>query len=310
MSTTEFVTEEMTTEDGEPLIVVKKKPGDLVVCNLSSINLGRAVTHNVLEDLIPIQVRMLDNVIDINGLPVLQATHTSQRYRAVGLGTFGWHHLLALKGIEWESQEAVDFTDELYEKIAYLTIKTSADIAKEKGAYPLFEGSEWQTGDYFTKRGYFESVEDDDDNNKWKKLHKQISETGIRNGYLMAVAPNASTSLIAGSTATIDPIFKVFYNEEKKDAKYPVIAPDLDHNTYNVYRKGAYQTDHYWSVAQNIARQRHVDQAISFNMYVPKTINVGILRDLHFKAWRGGMKTFYYLRSTALEVEDCEWCES
>src|SRR5699024_6794909 len=139
-SPTEFI-EEYLEEDNT--IVKKYKSGDYVVCNLSSINLGRAVPEDVLERLIPIQVRMLDNVIDVNTLPIQQAQITNRKYRAIGLGTFGWHHLLALKNIEWESDEAVQFADELYEKVAYLTIKASMEISKEKGSYPLFEGSKW-----------------------------------------------------------------------------------------------------------------------------------------------------------------------
>ena len=97
---------------------------------------------------------MLDNVIDLNKIPVVQAARTNSRYRGIGLGTFGWHHLLALKNIQWESDEAVDYADELYEQIAYLTISASMELSKEKGAYPLFEGSDWQTGDYFENKGY------------------------------------------------------------------------------------------------------------------------------------------------------------
>src|SRR5699024_10856670 len=104
--------------------------------------------------LITIQVRMLDNVIDINTLPIKQAELTNKKYRAIGLGTFGWHHLLALKNISWESDEAVELADELYEQIAYLTIQTSMELSKEKGSYPLFPGSSWENGSYFESRGY------------------------------------------------------------------------------------------------------------------------------------------------------------
>src|SRR5690606_1628044 len=119
-----------------------------VVCNLSSVNLGRAVLPqegqgdlitDVLERLIPIQVRMLDNVIDLNMLPVPQATITNQKYRAIGLGTFGWHHLLAQKGIHWNSPEAEDYSDTLYERINFLTVRASMELAKEKGAYPVLD---------------------------------------------------------------------------------------------------------------------------------------------------------------------------
>ncbi|WOV89115.1 ribonucleoside-diphosphate reductase subunit alpha [Sporosarcina oncorhynchi] len=298
MSPTEF--ESVTLEDD--IVVTRSKPGDFVVCNLSSVNLGRAVTADVLERLITIQVRMLDNVIDLNKIPVVQAQRTNSRYRGIGLGTFGWHHLLALKNIQWESDEAVEFADELYEKIAYLTIKASMELATEKGAYPLFEGSDWHTGSYFDRRDY--------KSKEWQELRAEVADKGIRNGYLMAVAPNSSTSVIAGSTASIDPVFKPFYHEEKKDYKLPVIAPDLNHNTYDVYRRSAYIVDQRWSIKQNAARQRHIDQSISFNVYVPNNIRASVLLDLHVQAWKSGMKTTYYTRSTASDIEECEWCHS
>src|SRR5699024_4064175 len=117
-----------------------------------------------------------------------------------------WHHLLALQNIGWETEEAVQFADELYEKIAYLAIQASMELSKEKGNYPFFSGSSWDTGAYFDVRGYTDE--------KWLELKQQVQEHGIRNGYLMAVAPNSSTSIIAGSTASIDPVFKPFYYEE------------------------------------------------------------------------------------------------
>src|SRR5699024_10394102 len=296
-SPSEFLEENV---EYEGVIVKKYKTGDYVVCNLSSVNLGSAVPEGVIERLIPIQVRMLDNVIDMNTLPILQAQLTNQKYRAVGLGTFGWHHLLALKGIEWESEEALTYTDELYEQIAYLTIQASMELSKEKGAYRFFEGSKWQSGQYFTSRGY--------EGEKWEALQQEVQENGIRNGYLMAVAPNSSTAMIAGSTASIDPIFQVFYYEEKKDFKIPVTAPALDHRTYNIYRRSAYIVDQRWSVKQNAVRQKHIDQSISFNMYVPNTIRASVLLNLHVQAWKEGLKTSYYVRSTANDIEECEWC--
>jgi ribonucleoside-diphosphate reductase alpha chain len=288
-------------QDGR--IHVEKVPGDFVVCNLSSIHLARAVQNGCLERLIRIQVRMLDNVIDINHLPVLQAKITNQNYRAVGLGTFGWHHLLALKKIRWESEEAVRYADELYETIAYYTIQASMELAKEKGSYPYFQGSDWESGRYFELRGYLKDE-------KWKQLARDIQEHGIRNGYLMAVAPNSSTSLIAGSTPSIDPVFQKFYAEEKKDYKIPVTAPDLNADT-TWYYKSAYFLDQRWSIRQNAVRQRHIDQSISFNMYVQNTIKAKQLLDLHLQAWKSGLKSTYYLRSTSSEIiEECESCSS
>lgn len=296
------VTKRQYVKDGT--IIIEKIPGDFVVCNLSSINLARAVTDGVLARLIPIQMRMLDNVIDLNNIPVLQAGLTNQKYRAVGLGTFGWHHLLALKGIRWESDEAVRYADELYETIAYLAIQASMELAKEKGSYPAFPGSDWQTGAYFERRGYESHGELD-----WDRLKQDVARYGMRNGYVMAVAPNASTSIIAGSTASIDPIFLKVYAEEKKDYKIPVTVPDLNEQT-TWYYKSAYHIDQRWSIKQNAARQRHIDQAISFNFYVMNTIKAKELLDLHLTAWKSGLKTTYYVRSTSGTIDECDSCAS
>ena len=298
-SPTELIEEWIKEEN---VIVKKYRSGDYVVCNLSSINLGKAVPDGVLERLIRIQVRMLDHVIDVNTLPIKQVQITNKKYRAVGLGTFGWHHLLALEGIEWETEAAVEYADKLYENIAYYAIKSSMELAREKGSYPAFPGSKWSTGAYFTGKGYTSE--------RWLALAEEVKKYGLRNGYLMAVAPNATTSIIAGSTASIDPVFQPYYMEEKKDYRFPVTAPDLDHRTYNIYRRSAYKLDQRWSVRQNAARQKHIDQSISFNFYVPYNIRAQVLLDLHLQAWKSGLKTTYYVRSTSNEVEECEWCQS
>ncbi|GLY10979.1 ribonucleoside-diphosphate reductase subunit alpha [Pseudobacillus badius] len=290
---------EEKSEDGK--IMITKDPGDYVVCNLSSVSLARAVMDDVLERLIPIQVRMLDNVIEINSIPVLQAQLTNQKYRGIGLGTFGWQHLLALKGLSWESDEAVRYCDELYERLSFLTIQASAELAAEKGAYPIFSGSDWESGAYFEQRGYTSS--------SWQKLKNKVKENGIRNGYLLAVAPNSSTALIAGSTAGIDPVFRKEYMEEKKNYKIPVTAPDLSPQT-TWYYKTVYLIDQHWSIRQNAKRQRHIDQAVSFNLYVRNDIKAKALLDLHVDAWNSGLKTTYYVRSTASDIEECESCHS
>ncbi|EED2378153.1 ribonucleoside-diphosphate reductase subunit alpha [Listeria monocytogenes] len=285
-------------------IVITKQAGDFVVCNLSSVNLGRAVVaeEGTLERLIEVEVRMLDNVIDLNELPVPQATITNQKYRSIGLGTFGWHHLLALKNIAWDSEEAEKYADELYEQINYLAIRASNKLAQEKGAYKVFKGSDWNTGEYFARRNY--------NSPEWQELAKEVAEKGLRNAYLVAVAPNMSTAQIAGSTASIDPIYSAFYYEEKKDYRRPVIAPDLNLSTYPYYEKGAYKVDQFASVRQNGRRQRHVDQSLSFNFYVPSGIKASKLLELHMTAWNEGLKTTYYVRSNDIDVEECEWCLS
>ncbi|MFE4029338.1 ribonucleoside-diphosphate reductase subunit alpha [Priestia sp. YIM B13551] len=307
------VTEEVRTEDGK--IIITKIPGDFVVCNLSSINLGEVYKRErenffpALRALIRIQVRMLDNVIDLNNIPVPQAQTTNNNYRAVGLGTFGWHHLLALNGIMWDSEEAVEYADTVYEFIAHASIEASMELAKEKGTYPYFAGSEFETGKYFERREYIgENAQESDLD--WDGLAAEVAVNGVRNAYIMAVAPNASTSIIAGSTASIDPIFRKMYAEEKRDYKIPVTAPDLSPATTWFYQS-AYLVDQLQSIKQNSRRQRHIDQAVSFNFYVPNDIRAAELLNLHLQAWKAKFKTTYYVRSTSQAViDDCESCHS
>ena len=189
----------------------------------------------------------------------------------------------------------------LKEEIAYLTIRASNALAQEKGSYPLFKGSDWQTGAYFEERGLTSG--------RWHELAQLVSAGGLRNGYLMAIAPNSSTSILAGSTATIDPIFQKSYSEEKKDYKIPVTVPDLNVKT-TWYYKSAYFIDQRWTIRQNAARAKHIDQGISLNLYVQNTIKAKDLLQLHLDAWSNGIKTTYYVRSTSSELLECESCSS
>ena len=305
---TTVVSQELT-EDG--MIVITKKAGDFVVCNLSSIHLGNVHKDDVLERLIPIQVRMLDNVIDMNKLPVKQAEWTNKRYRSIGLGGFSYHHWLALKGLHWATAEAIEATDHLYEKINYLTIKASSDIAKEKGSYPLFEGSDWQTGAYFELRGY--GNQDDSNrsisNEEWEQLKQDVLNNGLRNAYLLATAPNGSTAILTNGTPTIDPIYNQLYYEEKKDYKIPVVVPDLNPAT-NFYYNSAFSLNQHGSIKQAAARQKHIDQSQSFNLYIKNDIKATELLSLLMESWEQELKTLYYIRSTTTNIEECEFCGS
>ncbi|RUT31649.1 ribonucleoside-diphosphate reductase subunit alpha [Paenibacillus zeisoli] len=303
--------EELVTKDGQTRIVISKIPGDFVVCNLNSIHLARAVPAGVLERLVPIQVRMLDNVIDINNIEVLQAQYTNSQYRAIGLGTFGLHHLLALEGIRWESDEAVAYNDALYEKINYLLVRSSMELAKEKGRYAKFEGSDWDTGHYFTYRHYTDGTREGKyvTTEEWRALQQEVHENGVRNAWMFAIAPNGSTSIIAGSTASIDPLYELLSYEEKTTYKIANPAPDLSDKTIWYY-KTAFLIDQNWSIKMASARQRHVDQAQSFNLYVRPDIKATEFLNLHLHAWKAGIKSTYYVRSRALTIEECESCAS
>ncbi len=303
MSAIEYLSTDIRTTDGDTVVVNTVKPGDFVVCNLASLSLG----HLPLEDETQMRekvatvVRALDNVIDLNFYPVPYAKITNRHYRSIGLGVSGYHHALAIRGIRWESDEHLAFMDEVFERINYAAIEASAELAREKGRYDYFEGSDWQTGDYFVKRGYT--------SDRWKSLSAKVADCGMRNAYLLAVAPTSSTSIIAGTTAGTDPVMKRFFLEEKKGVMFPRVAPALSDKTFWTY-KGAYLIDQTWSVRAAGVRQRHIDQAQSLNLYITNDYTMRQVLNLYTLAWECGVKTIYYVRSKSLEVEECESCAS
>lgn len=303
MSCIETIGKEVVTEDGVVKVVTTAKPGDFVVCNLASLVLGRINVDDIeyLDNIVETAVRALDNVIDLNFYPTPYAKLTNHKYRSIGLGISGYHHLLAKQNIKWESDEHLTYVDKLFERINFAAIKASSAIAAEKGAYSVFEGSDWQTGSYFTKRNYSSP--------KWVALAKSVATQGMRNAYLLAVAPTSSTSIIAGTTAGIDPVMNKYFLEEKKGSMLPRVAPDLSQNTWWLY-KNAHNIDQSYSVRACGVRQRHIDQAQSMNLYITNDYTMRQVLNLYLLAWQSGVKTIYYVRSKALEVQECESCAS
>lgn len=303
MAPIESVSKTVETKDGDTVVVTTTRPGEFVVCNLASLSLGRLPLEDEeqMKEKVATVVRALDNVITLNFYPVPYARITNQRYRSIGLGVSGYHHALAKRHIKWESEEHLAFVDKVFETINRAAILASSELANEKGSYPFFDGSDWQTGAYFDKRGYTGAA--------WQAVRDVVARQGMRNAYLLAVAPTSSTSIIAGTTAGLDPIMKRFFLEEKKGSMLPRVAPELSDATYWMY-KGAYLIDQKWSVRASGVRQRHIDQAQSMNLYITNDFTMRQVLDLYLLAWRCGVKTIYYVRSKSLEVEECESCSS
>lgn len=317
----EEVTREVVTEDGDTVVVTTTRPGDFVVCNLASLSLGRLPVEDdeTMGRVIETAVRALDNVIDLNFYALPYARITNRRYRSIGLGVSGYHHMLARRGISWESEEHLAFADEVFERINYHAIRASERLAQERGAYGLFEGSDWQTGAYFAKRGYCESGAAADDaiavregamgSERWGELAEAVARNGVRNAYLLAIAPTSSTSILSGTTPGIDPIMRKFFLEEKKGSMLPRVAPELSPRTYWYY-KPAHYIEQTWSVRAAGVRQRHIDQAQSMNLYITNDYTLRQVLNLYLEAWRRGVKTIYYVRGKSLEVEECESCSA
>ena len=303
MSAMEELESETVEIDGEAIVIERHKAGDFVVCNLASLILPNIDTEDEeqLRQVIDITVRALDNVIDHNFYPIPYAKITNQRCRAIGLGTSGYHHWLVRHGIAFESEEHLQAVDHLYERINYHALQASCALAKEKGRYRFFAGSDYDNGDYFRLRGY--------ESEEWQQLADEIHTYGLRNAYLLAIAPTSSTSIIAGTSAAVDPIMNKFFMEEKKGMMITRVAPDLSPQTFWLY-KNAHLIDQSWVVRAAGIRQRHIDQAQSVNLYITNEFTFKGLLNLYIQAWENGVKTIYYVRSKSLEIEECESCSA
>lgn len=297
----ELVLEEIDEETG--IVTTQVKSGDLVTCNLSSLVLQNVFGKNEvdLQRVINIQVRLLDNVISLNRTVVPQATITNHKYRAIGLGALGLVTLMAEKQIKWDSFQAYSFVDKLFERISKATILASHKLGLEKGSYPVYKGSDWNTGEYFEKRGYI--------SDEWQEIKEKAMST-MRNGYLQAIAPTSSNSIIMNGSPSIDPLYEVVYREVKSGLNVIIVPSNYSKDTMEFYKSG-FQMDEMWAINVVAAAQKHIDQGISHNMHVLKSISGSEMVRLDLGAWKKGLKTIYYTHSENYERDDsCSMCEA
>ncbi len=295
---------------GVPIYVVEKEKidGATAVCNLASVNLSRIHTKEDIDRIVPIAVRALDNVIDLNFYPIEKVKRTNMRSRSIGLGVMGEAQMLAEQAIAWGSQEHFDKIDEIMEAVSYNTISASSDIALEKGAYPEFEGSKWSKGimpmdhanaeviNLVDRGGLFASAY------AWDELRAKVKKQGMRNGYLMAIAPTSSISILIGTTQAIEPVFKRKWFEENLSGLIPVVVPNLSPQTWSYYTP-AYDLDQRLLIKAAAIRQKWLDQGQSLNIFISLDKASGkYLNDIYMLAWRLGLKSTYYLRSQSPEM--------
>jgi len=312
--------------NGKSIFIVEKEKheGKTAVCNLASINLSKINTKEEIERCVPIAVRMLDNVIDLNFYPHAKVKHTNLASRSIGLGVMGEAQMLAESAIPWGSYEHLAKIDEVMEAISYNAIYASSNLAVEKGIYADYEGSKWSQGIFpidtanknakaLVKRGgLFDGTTYD-----WDKLRTKVKEHGMRNGYLMAIAPTSSISILVGTTQTIEPVYKRKWFEENLSGMIPVVVPNLSPDTWNYYTP-AYELDQLLLIKAGAVRQKWIDQGQSLNIFITLDKASGkYLNDIYMHAWELGIKSTYYLRSqspeSAFDVADrsieCEGCQ-
>ena len=296
---------------GKKIFIVEKEKidGDTAVCNLASINLSKINSKEDIKRVIPTAIRMLDNVIDLNFYPLRKVKATNLKSRSIGLGVMGEAEMLANSKISWGSKEHFKKIDEVMEEISYNTILSSSNLALEKGTYPTFAGSNWSKGlmpHDFAPQTVNALVDKDlfDNSCDWDYLREKVKKDGMRNGYLMAIAPTSSISILVGTTQAIEPVYKRKWFEENLSGLIPVVVPKLSPENWEYYTP-AFEIDQLNLIKAAAIRQKWIDQGQSTNIFMSLDKASGkYLHEIYTLAWKLGLKSTYYLRSQSPEAKN------
>ena len=286
-------------------------PGKTAVCNLASINLSKIKTKEDIERVVPIAVRMLDKVIDLNFYPLKKVKDTNLASRAIGLGAMGEAQMLAEDGIMYGSQEHLNRINYIFECISYNTIKASSALGREKGNYPDFEGSNWSKGIMPHDHANHNVLELTTENtsvysqSEWDVL-RDVATKNMRNGYLMAIAPTSSISILVGTTQSTEAVYKRKWFEENMSGLIPVTVPNLNPDTWAYYIP-AFEVNQLDTIKAAAIRQKWIDQGQSTNIFMSLDKASGkYLNNIYMLAWKLGLKSTYYLRSQSADSKKAE----
>lgn len=278
-------------------------PGRTAVCNLASVNLSKVNSTKDIQRVVPIAVNMLDNVIDLNFYPLKKVKDTNLATRSIGLGVMGEAQMLAEKQIMFGSNVHLEFIDRVMDDISYNTILSSHTLAMDRGSYPEFDGSNWSKGtlpiDVANKNAL--ALTEYKSHNDWDSL-RALSKVAMRNGYMMAIAPTSSISILVGTTQAIEPVYKRKWFEENLSGLIPVVVPNLNPDTYAFY-KPAYEVDQLDIIKAAAVRQKWIDQGQSTNIFLSLAKASGkYMNQIYTLAHKLGCKSTYYLRSQSPEA--------
>ena len=328
-------------------ITLNTSQDEIAVCNLGSINLPNHLdkTGNLdekkVEKTITTAIRMLDNVIDINYYAVPQAENSNFKHRPIGLGIMGFQDALYMKKIPYASEHAVTFADESMEMVSYYAIKSSSDLAAERGAYSSYKGSLWSKGilpldsvELLKEERGEEFIEVDTTTRlDWEGLKKIVKKQGMRNSNVMAIAPTATIANITGLTQSIEPTYSNLFVKSNLSGEFTIINMHLvdalkeigmwdevmvyDLKNLNGSLEGinrvpeelkklfatSFEVEPKWLIEAASRRQKWIDQSQSLNLYVSEP-NGKKLDVMYKMAWLRGLKTTYYLRSRSATTSE------
>ncbi len=320
-------------------ITLNTSTEETAVCNLGSIVLDRHLTpegeldHARLRETIRIAVRALDDVIDVNFYPTEPARTANLRHRPVGLGVMGLQYALYRKRLAFDAPEAITFSDEAMEAIAYYAYEASSDLAAERGSYPSYAGSKWDRGilpqDTLelleAERGQVVEV-DRSGRMDWEPLREKVRVQGMRNSNVIAIAPTATIANIIGTSPCIEPMYKNLFAKSNLSGDFVVLNPYLvadlkraglwtaelaselkarDGDLTEIDAVPAELRDRYRTAFQippgalieaASRRQKWIDQSQSLNLFLARP-DMKAMSHMYRAAWRAGLKTTYYLRT-------------
>ncbi len=326
-------------------ITLNNSLDETAVCNLGSLNYQRLMRNSKFDvDLVAATtrtaIRMLDNVIDVNYYPTIEAKNSNMKHRPVGLGLMGFHDALYMMDINFDSEAAVQFADESMELISYHAILASSELARERGTYSSYKGSKWDRGLFpvdtialLEKSRGADIPVSKSAKLDWSPVRASVKQFGMRNSNCMAMAPTATISNIVGSVPCIEPIYKNIYVKSNMNGEFIIVNPYLvaDLKALNLWDfemigllkyndgsvkdipsipvhlkdkyKEVFQIDPSWLLRSAAHRGKWVDQSQSLNIYFAGTSGRE-LANIYEYAWSLGLKTTYYLRSLgASQVE-------
>lgn len=290
-------------------IISENQNGLVHVCNLVSINLANIDNDEELDSICQTSVRILDNAIDFTEVPILEGSQHNQRYRTIGIGAMGLADHLAKRNIPYIA--SADYVDDLFEKIAIYNIRASINAAKEKGTFGAYKGSDWDKGLILGKRQL--EFQGSKYKEEWNKIFSDLAKHGIRNSQLSAIAPNTSSSLIQGCTASVLPIYSKFFVETHGKGSIPNCPPFIK--------------DKFWFYQENrnINQKTIIDIMSRINKWIDTGISIELMYNLNrnikavdiyetiMDAWKKDIKTLYYTRTiqkdgSSVEKSECVSC--
>ena len=285
----------------KPLNHIDDPEGEIALCILSAINVGKVKNDEEFENLCDLAVRSLDELIEYQRYPVVAAERSTKARRSLGIGYIGLAHYLAKIGFKYGSQEAWDAVHGLSESFQYFLLKSSNQLAKEKGACEYSHRTKYSQGilPIDTYKKDVDEISNVPLQHNWEALREDIKKYGIRNSTLSAQMPSESSSVVSNATNGIEP--PRGYLSVKKSKKGPLkqIVPQYGtlKNNYTLL----------WDMPDNsgyinvvAVMQKFFDQAISGNWsynpehYSDNEVPVSVMAQDLLRTYKYGWKTSYY----------------